>query len=662
MAAVKHRPISDEQREVLLKQGCASSEWGSVFISDGFDFSRVRNTGFAGEVTLVDLSGTVFLPGGVEKDCGIYNSSLINCTVGSRVRISNVRGHIANYDIEDDVIIEDVGSIQTGPGAAFGNGSEIDVLNEAGGREVVLFDTISSQFAYMMCLHRYRPALIGKLRAIALAYAETLKSDRGRIGRGARIISAGKIKDVNVGHCAVIDGASSLINGTILSSQDAPAMVGEGVIAEDFFIAEGAVVDGGAMLHGVYIGQGTQMGKHFSAENSVFFANSEAFHGEACSAFCGPYSVTHHKSTLLIAGLFSFYNAGSGTNQSNHMYKLGPVHEGKLERGVKTGSFSYMMWPCRVGAFSLILGKHSGTFDTADYPFSHIEARAGGKCTMVPGLHLITVGTVRDGAKWPTRDRRKGNVKRDIISFDILSPYTVGRMLTGREKLNEIFEKTEKSVEEVSVGGALVRRLILRTGRKYYRTGIEMYLLGKLMDRLEAGDSLADALGGPDGGLLSEQWFDIGGQLMGGKRLSALQEAIESGAVSTVEAFAEATRKIEASYADDEWVWVKYAYKRHFGKVLEDLSSDDVLQAVGDYGKVRKKFFNLVIADSGKEFDKMSQCGFGIDGAGGEDAQSDFDNVRGMYDENSFVKEMRGSLAELETRVGSIAKKVEGWG
>ena len=53
--------------------------------------------------------------------------------------------------------------------------------------------------------------------------------------------------------------------------------------------------------------------------------------------------MTHHKSTLLIAGLFSFMNAGSGSNQSNHMYKLGPIHQGILERGAKTSSDSYIL-------------------------------------------------------------------------------------------------------------------------------------------------------------------------------------------------------------------------------------------------------------------------------------------------------------------------------
>ena len=150
-----------------------------------------------------------------------------------------------------------------------------------------------------------------------------------------------------------------------------------------------------------------------------------------CSAFAGPYTVTHHKSTLLIGGLFSFYNAGSGTNQSNHRYKLGPTHEGKLERGCKTGSFAYMMWPCRVGPFSVVLGKHTRSFDTADLPFSHLEADSSGRCELIPGHYIATVGTLRDGAKWPKRDRRSGPELRDVLCFDVFNPLTVGRMVAG---------------------------------------------------------------------------------------------------------------------------------------------------------------------------------------------------------------------------------------
>lgn len=88
--------------------------------------------------------------------------------------------------------------------------------------------------------------------------------------------------------------------------------------------------------------------------------------------FAGPFTVTHHKSTLLIAGMFSFMNAGSGSNQSNHMYKLGPIHQGALERGAKTTSDSYILWPARIGAFSLVMGRHVNHPDTSDLPFSYL--------------------------------------------------------------------------------------------------------------------------------------------------------------------------------------------------------------------------------------------------------------------------------------------------
>lgn len=75
---------------------------------------------------------------------------------------------------------------------------------------------------------------------------------------------------------------------------------------------------------------------------------------EQRTGVAGPFTVSMHKSSLLIAGMYSFLNAGSGSNQSNHMYKLGPIHQGIVERGSKTTSDSYILWPARVGAFQKI--------------------------------------------------------------------------------------------------------------------------------------------------------------------------------------------------------------------------------------------------------------------------------------------------------------------
>lgn len=656
-----YKSLTQQQIQTLENQNCTACDWSKVIVSDDFDTTCIKNANFFGQAKLANLSGTIKTLHGLEKPSGIYNATLSDCSVAENTRIANVAVHIANYDIAENVCIENIATMQTNPGSTFGNGIEIEVLNEAGGREVTLFDQLSVQFAYMMCLHRYRPELIEKLKAIAAQYVNSVRSDRGKVAAGAQIYSAGQIIDVNIGPFAVLNGPSNLVNGTILSTHDAPTIIGCDVKAQDFIIAESSSVTDGAILAKTFIGQACQIGKQFSAENSLFFANSEAFHGEACSVFAGPYTVTHHKSSLLIAGLFSFYNAGSGTNQSNHMYKLGPCHEGKLLRGTKTGSFSYMMWPCITGPFSVVLGKHTGTFDTAGYPFSHHEARHDGKCAMVPGLHLTTVGTVRDGQKWPNRDRRKGSVKRDIISFDIFSPYTIGKMLTAAVALKSIYESTERSVEEVSLGGALIRRPILRTAQKYYRTGIEMYLLEKVIEKAETSlqnsGSLKNAFTIDSNAVFSQEWLDIGGQLMPKKRLDDLENAIQNGKVTCHNVIYEQLNKIHNAYAIDEWAWAKNAYEKYFAIDLSAASRDHIADTAQKLLKVKTKFFNLVIADAEKEFGPLSRTGFGQDGTE-SDIQNDFNQVRGLCEHNKFVKEMKQNVQKLQQRIENLLNQI----
>ncbi len=655
------RTLTSKELAALASQGCSAEDWTKVAVGRGFDALRVRRTHFGGAVTIGSLAGAVRGPHGIEKPAAIEDAVLIDVRVGDDCRIARVGVHIAGYDIGDGACLEDVGTLHANPGAAFGNGVAVEALNEGGGREVAMFNELSAQWAYLMCLHRYRPAMIERLAAIAKAEA-TAASGRGSIGAGASITSVREIIDVCVGPHARIAGAASLANGTILSTAVAPALVGAGVVAKDFIIGEASSVTDGAILARTFVGQGCRIGKQFSAENCLFFANCEAFHGEACAIFAGPYSVTHHKSSLLIAGLFSFYNAGSGTNQSNHMYKLGPVHEGKLGRGCKTGSFAYLMWPCRAGPFSVIMGKHAANFDTWCYPFSHIEARPDGKTYMIPGLNLTTVGTVRDGAKWPSRDRRTGAVRRDRITFDVLSPFTVGLMMRGRAALAQLLETTDKAVEEVPVGGTLVKRPILRTGQKNYRNAIELYLYEQAFLRAEAAaaggrEAIREALAVPPHAVYSAEWVDIAGLLMPVGRLRDLEHAIEQGRVADVPAFAAALDEIARAYADDAWAWTVRAFREAAGGDLCDASSGALHALAVNYLAAKRKFLKLVLADAEREFEAFSRTGFGMDG-GDEETAGDFAAVRGAYDRNKFVKEMQAALDALERRVSAFKARI----
>lgn len=660
-----YRPLTAAEQEILEQQQCTCADWSTVLVAEGFRPARVRHTHFAGRVRLGANGGVVRSEAGVEKICGVFNAYLHQCTVGENVRIANVGVHLANYDIGDGSCIENVGLMETRAGAAFGNGVAVEPVNEGGGREVVLFNRLDSQFAYLACLHRYRPRLIERLAEVARAEAARARSDRGSVGAGVRIANAAKIVDVQLGDGAVVDGARSLVNGTVLSSPDAPTVIGGDVQAEDFIIAEGSRVNGGAMLSKTFVGQGCRIGRQFSSEGSLFFANCDGFHGEACSVLAGPYTVTHHKSTLLIAGLFSFYNAGSGTNQSNHLYKLGPVHEGKLERGCKTGSFSYMMWPCRVGAFSVVLGKHTRTFDTADFPFSYLEATPEGRCQLTPGFNLTTVGTIRDGAKWPDRDRRTGPVKRDRISFDVFSPLTVGRMIVGRARMKELYDAADRNLETVGLGGTDVKRVLLKTGQKFYRSAIHMYLLEKVVARVEAAlaggaGAVASGLAAAPGAVFSEQWIDIGGQMMPRRRLDDLCQAVEEGRISGLDELCAELDRIHSAYAEDEWAWVRQTYAQEFGRNLEEAQAADLAQVADGLLEARGKFLKLVLNDASKEFDAGIRTGFGQDGCG-DDVLADFTAVRSTYESNKFVKGLEQEIACLAERVERLKAGLAQW-
>ncbi|HUT24731.1 MAG TPA: DUF4954 family protein [Sumerlaeia bacterium] len=652
-----YRNLTKDEIRELEKGGCSAEDWGRVLVADGFAAERVRSARLSGDVRIGRLSGKISLPGGLEAPAGISDAALHNCTVGDDVLIRNVARYIANYDIADGAVVCDVSLLVTEGESAFGNGTKVEALNEGGGREVTIFDRLSSQVAYILALYRYRPETIEKLEGMIDDYVKAQRSARGSVGKGARIMGCGALTNVRIGPAAEISGAVKLANGTVNSCEAHPAVVGDGVIAENFIFSSGSRVDGGAMLTGCFVGQGTRIGRQYSAENSLFFANCEGFHGEACAIFAGPYTVTHHKSTLLIAGLFSFYNAGSGTNESNHMYKLGPVHQGILERGSKTGSFAYLLWSSHLGAFSAVIGKHYSKFDASDFPFSYVMEGKGGS-VLIPAMNLTTVGTQRDGAKWPDRDRRKDPDRLDLLHFDVLNPYTVGRMMRGRRILGDLSAKTPGDRDAVEYKGLSIAPSRLKKGIELYSLGIGLYLNGKIAARAEAlleqtkpEDLVATILKSRADG--TGNWVDLCGLMTPASRSAEVLDRVASGAVADLPALETALRALYEGYSELEWDWVVPAWLEEIGKKAEDVTRDDVRGAVTAWKEAVLQYNDLVLKDAKKEFEGDVRIGFGIDG-GPEAVAADFDSVRGTFDGNKFVKQVKQASKDITARAERI--------
>jgi hypothetical protein len=493
-------------------------------------------------------------------------------------------------------------------------------------------------------------------------YSESWRSSQGRIGTGARIQDSLIIRNVSVGSYVSISGACLLEEGAIISCKEAPTFIGEGVIAKKFIILSGSRVDSGAIIDKSFVGQGVKMGKQYSAENSLFFANCEAFHGEACSLFAGPYTVSHHKSTLMIASLFSFFNGGSGTNQSNHMYKLGPVHQGILERGSKTGSFAYLLLPCFVGAFTVVMGKHYANFDTADFPFSYITEEKG-KSELTPAMNIFTVGTRRDSEKWPTRDKRTDPDKLDLIHFNLFSPYIVGRIVNGINILNELAEKTPKTQDYVNYKGINIHRLLLKTARKYYEMALKVYIgqeIVKRIDDINSSSLLSEIrkkfkTNGLDG---TGKWVEICGLFSPASKIEVLMNDVKSGNVKSITGLNEQLKTIYDNYDKYAWVWCANLIARQTGIELDNATTGNLIQIIRDWKTNAVKLNNMILKDAEKEFDSGSRLGFGIDGDE-HTRDMDFRAVRGVYEENKFVLSLKKETGDIEEKADRFIALLE---
>lgn len=638
-----YRELHPAEIEVLIRQGNQADSWSDVRVKEGFDPLRIHQTQFSGTIRLGVYTKQIDFPGGISKPAGIRSATIHNCTVGDETLIYGIKNYLANYDIANEVVIENVDRIYTEGKTSFGNGLGISVLNETGGREVLMYDRLSAHLAYVLALYRHRPKVIQKLNRLIEKYSQKRKSDRGFIGSGSKIYNVGFIRNLWVGEQTLIDGAKQLDEGSINSSRIDPVYIGNGVIARNFIISSGSSITDSALVDRCFIGQGVLLGQQYSAQNSLFFSNCAGMHGEACSIFAGPYTVTHHKSTLLIAGYYSFLNAGSGSNQSNHMYKLGPIHQGIVERGSKTTSDSYVLWPARIGAFTLVMGRHYKNSDTTDLPFSYLIESAD-ESVLAPAVNLQSVGTIRDAQKWPKRDNRKEADPLDQINFNLLSPFTIQKMQKGRAILNGLRGNSGRHSDYYFYENCKIQRRALEKGIQLYTMGIHKFLGNSLISRMdlkkvENSDELFVKLESCHRYGTGE-WVDLAGLFAPKTLVEDLLSRIETNHLTDLESIHQEFKQWHQDYYEMEWTWAKGLLEEEFGIPISKYNTSDVVHIIDSWRRAVVDLDEMLFLDAKKEFALSSQTGFGMDGNEAE-RDLDFEEVRGEFEKNPAVQAIR---------------------
>ena len=545
-----YRPLTSEEIEVLKSNDCWAEDWTSVNVSENFKPNFMHRVMLYGEVNIGGFDKNVEVSQGFVKHSGINNATLRNVTIGDDCLIENVGNFINNYTIGDDCYISNISTMETTEGATYGEGNLVSVLNEVGEGNVILFSDLNSQLAAFMVKHFSDKELKEKIRLLIKSDIDTKMPERGQIGNNVKIINTKEITNCVINDFCEVNGASRLSDCTLLGSIHGNVYIGTGVIAENSIIAEGSSVINSVKIQDCFIGETCQLSNGFTASASVFFANSYMSNGEACAAFCGPFTASHHKSSLLIGGMFSFYNAGSATNFSNHAYKMGPMHWGILERGSKTASGAYLLMPATLGTYSVCFGKLMHHPDTRNLPFAYLIAD-GDKMFLIPGRNITTVGLYRDIKKWPKRDLRAPENRKSIVNFDWLSPFSVGEVLKGKKILENLREVTGDNVSQYLYHEYIIPATSLHKGIKYYDIALRIYMGAVLKRVLKRDPSITP----PSTQIGLGDWDDLSGLLLPVSEEERIINDLKDGNIETIQELIERFENIDANYREYQWTW-----------------------------------------------------------------------------------------------------------
>lgn len=640
------RQLTEQEITLLESRDCRAEDWSRVTVAEHFavgaSFHRVS---FSGNVELGGYAGDVTVTPGLRLPAGVVHSRLHNVRIGDNCYVNDAT--LSDTDVGDDVVIDNVSAIVHDGTGAFGNDGRAGVLAEDGARSVPIWRGMSSQLAHILCHLKGHPAAAA-LEAMIARDVRDLAVERCHIGDGCRLQRVGLLKSVRIGPGAVLEGVARLAHCHVEGGV-APARIGEGVSAKRCVFQAACRVVGGTRLEDCLVGEGVILDRAFYGEHCLFFANSDFRLGEALSAMAGPFSVSHHKATLVLACQCSFCNFGSASNSSNHHFKLGPRHGGVMRRGTRCGSGSYIFWPADIGAFTTVVGRHaSDHLDTAIFPFSLLVPK-GETSVLVPGVNLFGIGCYRDEIKWGERDRR-GGVPRplDMVNTAVFSPYVMQSMEEGASLLR----RSQGMGADLRHGGATIPARRIAPALRLYEASLVYYIGLCLLRRAEtearggavcAADVAGVIAGATRGGrgYSGGRWRDWGGMLLSGADAAEFLGDVENGRLDTPEKIRVRLEELHALYADRELEWAAWQWRLECGEP----TADGAAEFFRGWRKAVEFRCECMAKDVGKEFTPEVMYGFGVEAGAAEsfrrargDAEREPYLVRAVEERDGLLK------------------------
>ncbi len=437
---------SDEIESLVMNDNTASS-WDTIWVTDEFTPSLVKNNKFFGTVRIGRVSNLGLQFHDLRLPCGITNSSIHSCDIGDDCAIHDVH-YLSHYIIGARCMLFSIQEMATTDHAKFGNGVvkdgedekvrvELEIMNETGCRSVSPFDGMITADAYLWAKYVDDKKLRERLLEFTQNSVDSHRGYYGTIGEGCVIKTSQIIKDAKIGPCCYIKGASKLKNITINSSEKEPSQIGENVILVNGIVGYGCRIFYSCTAVKFVIGNNSNLKYGARMIDSVLGDNSTISCCEVLNNLIFPAHEQHHNNSFLIASCVKGQSnlAAGATVGSNHNSRTND-NEVVAGRGFWPGLCTSIKHSSVFASYTLLAKGAYPAELNVPLPFSMLtNDEKNGELVVFPAFWWLRnmYALARNSWKYATRDKRVTKVQN--IEFDTYAPDSMEEAIKARKLL-----------------------------------------------------------------------------------------------------------------------------------------------------------------------------------------------------------------------------------
>jgi hypothetical protein len=676
-----YRTLTTEEIDILKAGGNRCVDWSLVLVTDPFQPELIHDCEFAGLVRLGSISSKIIEHHDLLAPVGISDSRIVACDIGDDCAIHDC-SYLAHYIVGDLCVLLSNDEIHTTNHAKFGNGIvmegedegvriELDLMNEAGGRQVLPFDGMTCADAYLWARRRDDPELMAAFRSMTEAMFDKRRGRYGTIGRASVLKSNRIIKDSAIGESAYIKGANKLKNLTIHSSEEERTQIGEGVELVNGIVGRGCKVFYGCKAVRFVLRPHSSLKYGARLIHSILGENSTVSCCEMLSNLIFPCHEQHHNTSFLIAALVRGQSnlAAGATIGSNHNSRA-PDGEIEAGRGFWPGLCTSVKHSSRFASYCLLSkGDYRYEIDLP-LPFCLVDDdRSLERLVLMPAYwwtHNL-YALMRNEGKFASRDKRL--VKTPRLEYSPFAPDTAEEIIHAVELLESWMKNLvpdEEDIDWLELPAGTIehssRTTVVKRPRRAlaaYREMLAWYagntVLAWLEEKCPAGGAQREVLESEIGALETRfagegrerKWENLGGQIAPRSKVDKLVARARSGALRDWNAMHEGYDHIADSYVCDKaahaWACIRLTRNGEAKSALRE-----TLEELMD---LSYKVENEVYATRAKDYEnRFRRATFEND--------SEFEAVMGRIENNSFVQKARTDMKHLRERIDMLLKAV----